>query len=111
MGGRMDQTDMGGGEVQGIGKGTVATSRNGEGLGDTGNGEDRVTEYGVQGWDRWSHSKVEFEGMEVEKQYNALIQQHATREQEELITQTLSKNAPDDVRCQWCYLKKCLSPK
>ncbi len=95
------------GVVQGIGKGTVATSRNGGRL---------FREYRIwrgegdriwgKGWDRWSHSKVEFEGMEVEKQYNVLIQQHATGQQEELITQTLSQNAPDDVRCQWCYLKK-----
>lgn len=64
--------------MQGIGKSTVATSRNGGRLGNTEYGEEKVTGYGVQGWDRWSQSKVEFEGMEVEKQYNVLIQQHAT---------------------------------
>ncbi len=106
MGGRMDQTDMGGGEVQGIGKGTVATSRNGESLRNTGNGEDRVTEYGVQGWDRCSHSKVEFEGMEVEKQYNVLIQQHATGQQEELINTNIKP------KCTWwCQMSVMLFKK
>lgn len=72
------------GEEEGIGKERFA-SRNGGSLGDTGHGKERVTGYGAQGWERWSHSIVEFEGMEVEKQYNVLIQQHAAGQQEESI--------------------------
>lgn len=52
--------------MEGIGKGRFA-SRNEGSLGDTGQGKERVTEYGAQGWERWKHSIVEFEGMEVEK--------------------------------------------
>ncbi len=82
----MDQTDMGG-RGAGNRKGDSCNKQEwGKFREVTGYGEERVTEYGVQGWDRWSHSKVEFDGMEVEKQYNVLIQQHATGEQEELIT-------------------------
>lgn len=85
----MDQTDMGG-RSGGNRQGEICKQEWGKFRGYR-NGKERVTGYGAQGWDRWSHSTVEFEGMEVEKQYNALIQQHATGQQEESISNIKKK--------------------